>query len=101
MRPEKFTIKLREALNSAMEAASKNENPEITCEHLLAALLAQSDGLTRPLCEKLGVSIPALEGRLRDAIAALARVRLAVSDGCAGRGRSLSWSTRCSWPATW
>ena len=75
MRPEKFTIKLREALNSAMESASKNENPEITCEHLLSALLAQSDGLTRPLCEKLGVSIPALEGRLKDAIAALARVR--------------------------
>ncbi len=75
MRPEKFTIKLREALNSAMEAASKNENPEITCEHLLAALLAQSDGLTRPLCEKLGVSIPALDGRLKDAITALAKVR--------------------------
>ncbi|MCX6961618.1 MAG: AAA family ATPase, partial [Verrucomicrobia bacterium] len=75
MRPEKFTIKLREALNSAMESASKNENPEITCEHLLSALVAQSDGLARPLCEKLGVSVPALEGRLKDAIAALAHVR--------------------------
>jgi ATP-dependent Clp protease ATP-binding subunit ClpB len=75
MRPEKFTIKLREALNSAMESASKNENPEITCEHLLSALVAQSDGLARPLCEKLGVSLPALEERLKDAIAALAHVR--------------------------
>jgi len=75
MPPEKFTIKLREALNSAMESASKNENPEITCEHLLAALLAQPDGLTRPLCEKLGVSVPSLQGRLKDAIAALAHVR--------------------------
>ena len=75
MRPEKFTIKLREALNSAMESASKNENPEITCEHLLSALVAQSDGLARPLCEKLGVSVPALEGRLKGAIAALAHVR--------------------------
>ena len=75
MRPEKFTIKLREALNSAMESASKNENPEITCEHLLSALVEQSDGLARLLCEKLGVSVPALEGRLKDAIAALAHVR--------------------------
>jgi ATP-dependent Clp protease ATP-binding subunit ClpB len=75
MRPEKFTIKLREALNSAMESASKNENPEITCEHLLSALLAQSDGLTRPLCEKLGVSVPSLEGRLKDSVTALAHVR--------------------------
>ncbi|MEI8294474.1 MAG: ATP-dependent chaperone ClpB [bacterium] len=75
MRPEKFTIKLREALNSAIESASKHENPEITCEHLLQALVEQSDGLTRPLFEKLGVSIPTLEGRLRDALSALARVR--------------------------
>ncbi len=58
-----------------MESASKNENPEITCEHLLSALLAQSDGLTRPLCEKLGVSVPSLEGRLKDSVTALAHVR--------------------------
>ncbi|MFM7140590.1 MAG: Clp protease N-terminal domain-containing protein, partial [Alphaproteobacteria bacterium] len=49
MRPEKFTIKLREALNSALESASKNDNPEITPEHFLLALLEQSDGLAKPL----------------------------------------------------
>jgi ATP-dependent Clp protease ATP-binding subunit ClpB len=75
MRPEKFTIKLREALNSALEQASKNENPEITCEHFLLALLRQTDGLARPLLEKLGVAVPALEARLNDAISGFARVR--------------------------
>jgi len=75
MRPEKFTIKLREALNSALESASKNDNPEITPEHFLLALLEQSDGLTKPLLEKLGVSISSLESRLCDAIAKLAKVR--------------------------
>ncbi|MFM8982668.1 MAG: Clp protease N-terminal domain-containing protein, partial [Spartobacteria bacterium] len=75
MRPEKFTIKLREALNSALESASKNDNPEITPEHFLLALLEQSDGLAKPLFEKLGVSVPALVGRLQEAIAKLAKIR--------------------------
>ena len=75
MRPEKFTIKLREALNGTLELASKNDNPEMTCEHFLQVLLEQPDGLAKPLLEKLGVAIPALEGRLRDAIAAFPCVR--------------------------
>ena len=75
MRPEKFTIKLREALNGTLELASKNDNPEMTCEHFLQVLLEQPDGLAKPLLEKLGVAIPALEGRLRDAVAGFPCVR--------------------------
>jgi ATP-dependent Clp protease ATP-binding subunit ClpB len=75
MRPEKFTIKLHEAINSALENASKNENPEITPEHFLQALVKQSDGLAKPLLEKLGVAIPALENRLQVAIDKFAKVR--------------------------
>jgi ATP-dependent Clp protease ATP-binding subunit ClpB len=75
MRPEKFTIKLREALNSALEYASKHENPEITPEHFLLALLEQSEGLTKPLFEKLGVLVTPLAGRLQEALAKLAKVR--------------------------
>jgi len=66
---------MREALNTALDLASKNDNPEITCEHFLLALLAQPEGLTGPLLEKLGVSLSALDGRLRDGIAGLAKVR--------------------------
>ena len=66
---------MREALNAALDLASKNDNPEITCEHFLLALLAQPEGLTGPLLEKLGVSLSALDGRLRDGIAGLAKVR--------------------------
>ena len=75
MRPDKFTSKMQEALNSALDLASKNDNPEITCEHFLLALLGQSEGLARPILEKLGVSIPSLEERLRDKLAGLAKVR--------------------------
>ena len=75
MRPDKFTAKMQEALNAALDLASKNDNPEITCEHFLLALLEQPDGLTRPILEKLGVSLSSLEGRLRDSLAGLAKVR--------------------------
>ncbi|MFZ4777688.1 MAG: Clp protease N-terminal domain-containing protein, partial [Terrimicrobiaceae bacterium] len=47
---------MQEALNTALDLASKNDNPEITNEHFLLALVGQADGLTRPLLEKLGVS---------------------------------------------
>jgi ATP-dependent Clp protease ATP-binding subunit ClpB len=75
MRPEKFTIKLREALASAIDSATAKENPEATPEHFLLALLEQPDGLAKPLLEKLGVAVPALESRLADSIAKLATVR--------------------------
>ncbi len=75
MRPDKFTAKMQEALNAALDLASKNDNPEITCEHFLLALLRQTDGLARPLMEKLGVSVPSLEARLDEVIAGFPRAR--------------------------
>jgi ATP-dependent Clp protease ATP-binding subunit ClpB len=66
---------MQEALNAALDLASKNDNPEITNEHFLFALVMQADGLTRPLLEKLGVSASALESRLNDAIAGFSKTR--------------------------
>ncbi len=73
MRPDKFTAKMQEALNAALDLASKNENPEITNEHFLLALVEQPDGLTRALLGKLGVSAPSIEDRLREEIAGLSK----------------------------
>lgn len=75
MRPDKFTAKMQEALNAALDLASKNDNPEITNEHFLLALVGQTDGLTRPLLEKLGVSASSLEARLGDVIAGFSKAR--------------------------
>ena len=69
MRPDKFTAKMQEALQSAQDIASKFSHQEINNEHFLFALLGLSDGVVRPLLEKLGVSISALEGRLQDELA--------------------------------
>src|ERR1700678_1208153 len=55
MQIEKFTTKAQAALQSAQQVAREHGNQEIDGEHLLAALLAQEDGLILPLLEKLDV----------------------------------------------
>src|SRR5436189_131152 len=56
MRPDKFTQKMQEALQAAQEVASQFSQQEISNEHFLLALLDQTDGVTRPLMEKMGGS---------------------------------------------
>src|SRR3977135_3450006 len=64
MRPDRFTQKMQEALQAAQEVASQFSQQEISNEHFLLALLDQSDGVTRPLLEKMGGAIADLRGRL-------------------------------------
>jgi ATP-dependent Clp protease ATP-binding subunit ClpB len=64
MRPDKFTQKMQEALQAAQDVASQFNQQEITNEHFLLALLDQTDGVTRPLLEKVGVPIPPLRDAL-------------------------------------
>ena len=64
MRPDKFTQKMQEALQAAQDVAAQLNQQEITNEHFLLALLDQTDGVTRPLLEKMGVTVPQLRDRL-------------------------------------
>src|SRR3954463_14028272 len=64
MRPDKFTQKMQEALQASQQVASEFGHQEITNEHFLIALLDQTDGVTRPLLEKMGVAIGDLRQRL-------------------------------------
>ncbi|MEO6848057.1 MAG: ATP-dependent chaperone ClpB [Chthoniobacterales bacterium] len=64
MRPDKFTAKMQEAFNAAVDMASQRDQQEVNPEHFLLALLEQSDGLTQPLLEKMGVPLPDLKSRL-------------------------------------
>ena len=64
MRPDKFTAKMQEALNASVDLASKKNHSEISTEHFLLALLQQSEGLARPLLEKLGLTPATLEQQL-------------------------------------
>jgi ATP-dependent Clp protease ATP-binding subunit ClpB len=56
MRFDKLTIKAQEALQAAHELAQKQNHAAVDCEHLLASLIQQADGLVRPLLAKLGVN---------------------------------------------
>jgi ATP-dependent Clp protease ATP-binding subunit ClpB len=66
MRIDRFTQKMQEALQAAQDLASQLNHQEISNEHFLSALLNQSDGITQPLLEKIGVST----GQLRQQLAA-------------------------------
>jgi ATP-dependent Clp protease ATP-binding subunit ClpB len=68
MQLERFTTKAQAALQDAQRIAYEHSNQEIDGEHLLAALIAQEDGLVRPLLEKLGVPAAQITSDLEQAI---------------------------------
>ena len=64
MRFDKFTIKSQEALSEANSLASSRGHSELSPAHLLVALLAQTDGSSLPVLQKLGVPVDLLKGEL-------------------------------------
>ena len=57
IRPERLTIKAQEALRDAGELARSRGNPVVNDAHLLAVLLAQDEGVVRPLLQKAGLNL--------------------------------------------
>ena len=74
MRPDKFTAKMQEAFNGAVDTASGLGQQEVGNEHLLLSLLGQSEGVVRPILEKMGVSVGTLVKSLESAAASLPKV---------------------------
>jgi ATP-dependent Clp protease ATP-binding subunit ClpB len=74
MRFDKFTIKSQEALAEAQSQASSRGHSEIQPAHLLRALLAQPEGSTVPVLQKLGISIEQLQGQLEQILGKLPKV---------------------------
>ena len=68
MRFDKFTIKSQEALQEAQGLCSSRGHQTLESTHLLVALLAQAEGSTVPVLQKLGVSIDTLGSQLEDAL---------------------------------
>ncbi len=75
MRAERFTIKVREALETAQAAARSKSHQQITSAHLLQALLSQSGGVVRPVLQRLGANVEAIGGDLEAELGKLAQVR--------------------------
>ena len=57
MRFDKFTIKAQEAVSAAQELAQQRNHAEVMPMHLLAALLAETDGVVQPLMQKIGAGV--------------------------------------------
>ncbi|REJ69691.1 MAG: ATP-dependent chaperone ClpB [Planctomycetota bacterium] len=60
-RADKLTIKAGEAVQRAQAMAADAGNPQVDTLHLLAALLAESDGIIAPLLDKIGADRGQLE----------------------------------------
>ena len=64
MRYDQFTIKAQGIVQRAQDLAVQTQSPEISPEHLLEALVAQEDGVTQPILQKLGVDIEGIRLKL-------------------------------------
>ena len=84
LRFDKFTVKAQEALQAAHEMAGRSGQQLIEPLHLLWALVAQGDGVVRPLLEKLGAPVAALNAEIEKQIDRLPKVS-GVSEQSLGR----------------
>ena len=71
---------MQEGLQAAQDLASNSNHQELTNEHFLLALLDQSDGITQPLLEKIGVDSNRLRERLLTELNRLPKVTGAAVD---------------------
>ena len=65
MNIDRFTIKMKEALQGAENIASRNNNAQIDNEHMFLAILQQQDGIAEPLLAKVGADFKGLLAEAR------------------------------------
>ena len=70
----KYTIKSQEAVQNAQEIAASYGNQSIEPEHLLAALIQDSEGLVVPILQKLGANVNYLKIKVSEAMEKLPKV---------------------------
>ena len=99
--PNRWTLKTQEAFNAAVDQARSRNNPEVTTDHLLSAMLGQEGTVTLPVrvsptadCNDDTVGLAA---RAVSIVAAFNSLRLSVSRlaDCDARSRA---SGRPPWP---
>ncbi len=70
MRLDKLTLQAREVHDSAVEIAERHQHQQVEPEHLLIAMLEQSEGIVKPILGRLGANVAVI---LNDTQAALSR----------------------------
>ncbi|MHB1534600.1 MAG: ATP-dependent Clp protease ATP-binding subunit [Acidimicrobiales bacterium] len=71
--PNRWTVRSQEAFQTAVDSARSAHNPEVTPDHLLAALLGQQQGVVLAVLAKLGVDLLGLRNRVEEALSRLPR----------------------------
>jgi ATP-dependent Clp protease ATP-binding subunit ClpB len=79
MRFDKLTIKSQEAVQQAQTIAEQHQHQQIDVEHLLLALLDQTDGVVIPILQKLGATPKLVKERLEESILKIPQVYSAAS----------------------
>ncbi len=69
--PKKWTLKTQEAMAAAIDQAKGNSNPELTPDHLLAALTSQDDTIVPAVLAKLGQAPLMVRNKADEAVARL------------------------------
>ncbi len=87
----KFTIKSQEAVQNAQEIASSYSNQIIEPEHLLAALVQDSEGVVVPILQKLGANVNYLKIKINETVEKLPKVQ--------GSGLGNQNISPAAWPA--
>ncbi|MCI0571257.1 MAG: AAA family ATPase, partial [Myxococcaceae bacterium] len=74
MRLDKYTVKAQEAFQEGQSLARRGDNPNFEPEHLLRALLNQTDGIVLPILRKVGVDPKLVASRTDEALERLPRI---------------------------
>jgi len=69
--PKKWTLKTNEAFSAAIDQAKALSNPELTPDHLMAALAHQDDTIVPSVLAKLGLAPLMVRNKADDAVAKL------------------------------
>ena len=69
--PKKWTHKTGEAIQAAMDLATARSHPQLTPDHVLAALLGQAEGVVLPVLQRVGVSPLSLRNKVEERLAQL------------------------------
>ncbi len=88
MRFDQLTIKAQEAVQEAQRDARARGNAELTCDHLLLALLRQSEGVVVPILQKLGANPESLARGIEADLDRLPKVSGASADAAIARDLS-------------
>ena len=80
MRFDRFTIKAQEALETAQNLATEVQSPELGVQHLMLALIRQTDGIATPILQKLGVDTAGITSAVEATVQKTPKVQGAAAE---------------------